>query len=40
LRAAIPVGGVSEFERDEWLIVRPIVAAIAAHDQAGELGTD
>ena len=40
LRVTVPVGGVGKFERDERLIARPIVAAIALRDQAGQLGTD
>ena len=40
LRMTIPVGGVSKFERDERVIVRPKVAAIASHDQVREFGTD
>src|SRR5262249_37871307 len=40
LRVTISVRGISEFERDERLIARPIVATVASHDQVGELSTD
>lgn len=37
-RVTIPVGGVGKFERDERLIARPIVPAVASHDQRWGIG--